>query len=254
MIFAIDIGNTNITFGCIDDKKVYFTERVSSDHNKTPFEYAIIFQNILDFQKITCEQIEGSIISSVVPSIGDTVAQAVTRVLGRSPLVVGPGVKTGLNILIENPAQLGADLVVGAVAALEKYPCPMIIFDMGTATTVSVIDKNRNFLGGMIAPGIRAAAQAMSQTTAQLPDISPAIPKHVIGRNTIECMRGGLIFGNAAMMDGLIDRINDELGAQATVIATGGMARYVIPSCRRKVIYDDDLLLFGLYLIYKKNV
>lgn len=254
MIFAIDIGNTNITFGCIDDKNVYFTERVSSDHNKTPFEYSIIFQSILDFQKITCDQIEGSIISSVVPSIGDTVAQAVTRVLGKAPLVVGPGVKTGLNILIENPAQLGADLVVAAVGALEKYPCPMIIFDMGTATTVSVIDKNRNFLGGMIAPGLRAAAMAMSSSTAQLPDISLDIPKRVIGRNTVECMRGGLIFGNAAMMDGLVDRINDELGAKCTVVATGGMARYVIPSCRHEIEYDNDLLLSGLYLIYKKNV
>jgi len=254
MIFAIDIGNTNITFGCIDDASVYFTERVSSDHNKTPFEYSIIFQNILDFQKITKEQIDGAIISSVVPSIGDTVAEAVTRVLGKAPLVVGPGVKTGLNIRIENPAQLGADLVVAAVGALDKYPCPMIIFDMGTATTVSVIDKNRDFLGGMIAPGIRAAAMAMSQSTAQLPDISLDIPKHVIGRNTVECMRGGLIFGNAAMMDGLIDRINDELGARATVIATGGMARYIIPSCRHEVEYDNDLLLTGLYLIYKKNI
>ena len=253
MIFAIDIGNTNITIGCIDDQETYFTERISSDTKKTALEYAVILKSILEFQNITPSQIEGSIISSVVPPICQTISQAVERVLNKRPMIVGPGIKTGLSIKIENPAQLGADMVVAAVGALERYSCPMIIFDLGTATTISVIDKNRDFLGGMITPGLRAATEAMNTSTAQLPVINLEPPKKVIGRNTIECMRSGIILGNACMIDGMITRIEEELGEPATVIVTGGVARYVLPFCRKTIHYEDDLLLSGLHLIYTRN-
>jgi type III pantothenate kinase len=258
MIFAIDIGNTNIVFGGIDEKKTYFTERVSTDINKTELEYAVIFKNLLEFRGIDMEDIEGCIISSVVPPASVTVKAAAQRVLHKTPLVVGPGVKTGLNILIDNPATLGADMVVGAVAAIRLYqsgenPKPMILFDMGTATTISVINKKGGFLGGMITPGPRVAMESLSSGTAQLPMISLTAPKKVIGTNTIDCMRSGIVYGNAAMAEGLIRRIEEELGEETLVVATGGLARFILPYCNREIIYDDDLLLKGLLFIYRKN-
>ncbi len=258
MIFAIDIGNTNIVFGGIDEKKVYFSERISTDINKTELEYAVIFKNLLEFRDINVEDIEGSIISSVVPPVSQTVKLAAKRVLGKTPLVIGPGVKTGLNILIDNPATLGADMVVGAVAAIRLYqsgeePKPIILFDMGTATTISVIDKKGGFLGGMITPGPRVALESLSSGTAQLPLISLTAPKKVIGTNTIDCMRSGIVYGNAAMAEGLIERIEEELGEKATVVATGGLARVILPYAKQEIIFDDDLLMKGLLFIYRKN-
>lgn len=258
MIFAIDIGNTNIVFGGIDEKKTYFTERVSTDLNKTELEYAIIFKNLLEFRNIRMEDIEGCIISSVVPPVSQTVRAAAERVLKKTPLLVGPGVKNGLNILIDNPATLGADMVVGAVAAIRLYqrreePMPLILFDMGTATTISVIDKKGGFLGGMITPGPRVALESLASGTAQLPMISLTAPKKVIGTNTIDCMRSGIVYGNAAMAEGIIARVEKELGEKTVVVATGGLARFILPYCSREIIYDDDLLLKGLLFIYRKN-
>ncbi len=256
MILAIDIGNTNIVFGGIDEKKTYFTERVSTDTDKTDLEYAIFFKNILEFRGVKTEEIEGCIISSVVPPVSQTVCAAAERVLGKKPMVVGPGVKTGLNILIDNPATLGADMVVAAVAAIRLYqkePRPMIIFDMGTATTISVIDKKGSFLGGMITPGLKVALESLASGTAQLPMISLTAPKKVIGTNTIDCMRSGIVYGNAAMAEGIIARIEEELGESALVVATGGLTRFILPYCSRQIIYDDDLLLKGLFFIYQKN-
>ncbi len=253
MIFAIDIGNTNIVIGCVDHGNVLFRERISTNHQKTELEYAIDFKIILELYQIEPSQIEGSIISSVVPPLSSLLKNAVSKILHHTPLLVGPGVKTGLRIMIDNPAQLGSDLVVGAVAALAVHPAPLIIIDMGTATTFSVIDSKRQYLGGAIVPGVRVALDSLSSQTSQLPHISLDQPKKAIGSNTIDCMKSGSIFGSAAMVDGMIDRINDELGTSATVVATGGIARFIIPFCRHHIIYDDDMMLKGLELIYHKN-
>ena len=253
MILALDVGNTKSVVGCIENEKIIFEGRLASDRDKTMDEYAINFKILFDIYHVDIKKVEGAIISSVVPPLTNNLKDAIFKVTGHKPLVVGPGIKTGLNILMDNPGQLGADLVVDAVAALHEYEPPLIIFDMGTATTCSVVDAKRNYIGGIIYPGMKVAEEALSSRASQLPYISFEAPKKVIGKNTVDCMKSGMIHGNAAMIDGMIERIEEELGQPATVIATGGLSRCVIPYCRRNVIYDNDLLLKGLLLIYKKN-
>ncbi|MBS6735158.1 MAG: type III pantothenate kinase [Clostridiales bacterium] len=253
MILAIDIGNTNIVVGCVDEKKTYFIERLSTDRSKTDLEYAIIIKNVLDIYRIHPGQLEGGIISSVVPQVTMMVKMAAEKILKKEILVVGAGIKTGLNILIDNPAQLGSDLVVDAVAGIHEYPLPLIIFDMGTATTVSAVDRDKKYLGGMILPGIRTSLDALTARASQLQGIDLEPPKKLIGKNTIDCMKSGVIYGNAACVDGVIARMKEELGEDATVVATGGLAKCIIPYCREKIILDDDLLLKGLLVIFRKN-
>ncbi len=253
MILALDIGNTNIVIGTIENDSIIFTGRLATDKLKTSDEYALLFNGILSMNGITPANIDGVIISSVVPPVTQPICMAVTRLTGCSPIVVGPGVKTGLNIKIDNPAQLGSDQAVDAVAAIEKYPLPCVILDMGTATTVSVIDKNRCYLGGLIIPGVGISQDALSSRTSQLPKISLDKPSKVIGTNTIDCMKSGAVYGTAAMIDGLIERVEEELGESVTVIATGGNSEVIASVCKRSVIYDGDLLLDGLNIIYKKN-
>ena len=254
MILAIDIGNSNIVVGCIDDTTTYFVERLSTDNGKTDLEYAIGLKAILELYNISPNSIHGGIISSVVPPLSNTMSRAVEKVIGKAPLLIGPGVKTGLNITIDNPAQLGSDLVVDAVAAMHQYPVPLIVIDMGTATTMSVIDKDKKYIGGVIIPGLRVATDSLISKTSQLPKISLETPPHAIGKNTIDCMKSGAIFGNAALIDGMIDRIEGELGMTATVIATGVLVFFILPHCTHSITYDDALLLKGLQIIYKKNV
>ncbi len=254
MILALDVGNTNICIGCFQDGKILFTGRMSTDHSKTADEYAIGFNSIIRLYGHHAADVEGSIISSVVPPLNRILKDAVKRLTGTVPLQIGPGLKTGLNILLDNPGQMGADLVVDAVAAIHQYPKPLIIIDMGTATTVSVVDKESRYQGGLILPGVKISQDTLTGRTSQLPRISLEAPAHVIGKNTIDCMKSGAIFGNAAMLDGLIDRIEEEIGEKATVVATGGLAECIIPNCRREVHYDPDLLLKGLMIIYEKNV
>lgn len=253
MILAIDIGNTNIVIGCIKNEQILFVERLSTDHARTVLEYAISFKNVLELYQLGAEHINGAIISSVVPPITNIVKEAAEKITGKETMIIGPGVKTGLNILMDNPAQLGSDLVVNAVAAIAEYKPPLIIFDLGTATTISVVDQNRNYIGGMIMPGIRVSADSLTMQTSQLPRISLEKPKKIIGRNTIDCMKSGLIYGNAACMDGMIQRIEKELGQKATVLATGGLAKTIVPYCFEEIIVEDALLLKGLNYIYQKN-
>ena len=208
---------------------------------------------VLDIYHIQPGQLKGSILSSVVPPINHVICDAIEKVMYIKPMVVGPGVKTGLNILIDNPAQLGSDLVVDAVAALKEYPAPLIIIDMGTATTMSAIDAKGNFLGGTITPGIRVALESLVSRTSLLSQISLEPPKKAIGRNTIDSMKSGSVLGNAAMLDGMIDRFREELQGDVTVVATGGLAQFIVPLCRHEIIYDDALLLKGLWYIYEKN-
>lgn len=253
MILALDVGNTNIVIGCIEDGKIVCGGRLATDHKKTMEEYAIHFKMFLEMHDISPKGFEGAIISSVVPPLTNYLKQAIETIAGVTPLIVGPGIKTGLNIKTDNPNLLGADLVVDAVAATNEYKTPLIIFDMGTATTCSVIDKNQNYLGGMIFPGVKVAADALSSHASQLPYISLEAPKNAIGRNTIDCMKSGVILGNAAMIDGVIERIEEELGEKATVIATGGLSKCIIEHCKQEIIYDDDLLIKGLWILYCKN-
>ena len=253
MILAIDIGNTNIVVGCIDDEKTYFIERLSTVKTKTEAEYAIDIKTILEIHGMDAKVIEGSIVSSVVPQITKIVKKAAEKIVKGEAMVVGPGVKTGLNILMDNPAQLGSDRVVNAVAAIAEYPAPMIIFDLGTANTACVIDAKKNYIGGMIFPGINTSLNALTANASQLQGISLDEPKRVIGKNTVECMKSGVIYSNAASLDGIVDRIEEELGMKTTVIATGGLSKVIVPYCKREMVLDDDLLIKGLLIIYKKN-
>lgn len=253
MILAIDIGNTNIVIGCIEGEKVRFVERVSTDLSKTELEYVVEFKTLFDLYHIGIEDIKGSIISSVVPPLNNIVRSAMEKMLHIRPLLVGPGLKTGLNILMDNPGQVGADLIVNAVAGLQYYGAPLIIIDMGTATTISVVDEKKNYVGGMIIPGVKVSLESLVNRTSQLPKISLEAPKKIIGKNTIECMKSGIVIGQAAQMDGMIERIWEEIGSQATVVATGGLAGCIVPHCKNKIICDNELTLKGLGIIYKKN-
>lgn len=253
MILAIDIGNTNIVLGCMEEGKCIFVERLSTVRTKTELEYAIDIKNVLDIYHIKRSELKGGIISSVVPQITTVVKLAVEKILGSEVLVVGAGIKTGLNIRIDNPAQLGSDLVVDSVAAIAEYPAPMLVFDMGTANTVCVIDKNKNYIGGMIYPGIGVSLDSLTANASQLGGIGIEAPGHIIGKNTVECMKSGVIYSSAAAIDGIIDRLVEEMNGDVTVIATGGLAKKIVPFCRRKIILDDNLLLKGLEIIYRKN-
>lgn len=253
MILAIDVGNTNIVIGCCKDGRILFSDRISTDHFATSLEYAAIFKTAFEMNGIDPSLLEGAIISSVVPSATSALKKAAERFIPAKAMVVGSGIKTGLSILIDNPAQLGSDLVVDAVAGINEYSLPLIIIDMGTATTLSVIDQKNGYLGGMIVPGVAVSHDSLISRTSQLPKIALEPPRRLIGKNTVECLKSGILYGNAGAIDGLIDRINDDMGTKCTVVATGGLAGVIIPLCRNKIILDDDLMLKGLMIIYEKN-
>ncbi len=253
MILAIDIGNTNIVLGGIEGTRIVKEARMATDLIKTSDQYCAELKIMLDLLEIDRTDMEGAIISSVVPPVLNSFKTAIIKLTGKVPLVVGPGIKTGLNILLDNPAIAGGDLIVGAVAALAEYKPPLLVVDMGTATTISAIDARGSFLGGSIFPGVKISAEVLSGKTAQLPAISLEAPQHAIGRNTIDSMRSGVMMGHAAMLDGMIDRMEAELGGSVTVVATGGIARFILPMCRRSMIYDKDLLLKGLRILYENN-
>lgn len=253
MILAIDMGNTNIVIGGIDSERTYFVERITTNHEKTALEYAINIKDILEIHQIDKRQVEGAIVSSVVPPLNAAIASAVKKIFGFRPMLVGSGMKTGLNIIMDNPKTVGSDLIVVSVAAIHEHPCPLIVIDMGTATTLCVVDKSGNYIGGVIFPGLNSSLESLSSKTAQLPYINLDIPDKVIGKNTIDCMRSGIMYGNAGMLDGIIDRMEEELGEPATILATGGLSRFVVPLCRHKIIYDETMLLKGLLVLYEKN-
>ena len=253
MILTIDIGNSNIVLGGVEGEDIVFEARLRTDPTKTSDEYCIDLKMILEVYGVKAADIEGSIIGSVVPQVLNSVQTAIKKLTGKAALVVGPGLKTGLNIRIENPSQTGADLVVGAVAALREHKPPMIVVDMGTATTIMVLDKDGAFIGGAIAPGVKISLDALTDRTALLPGLQLDQPKRAIGRNTIDCMRSGIMMGNACMLDGMVERMEAELGAKATVVATGGIAKFVIPMCKTPMVYDKDLLVKGLAILYREN-
>ncbi|MCI8651136.1 MAG: type III pantothenate kinase [Oscillospiraceae bacterium] len=253
MILAIDIGNTNTVLGGMEGSQLLFMLRIRSDPLKTAAEYMLTIKGLLELKDVDPAQIEGGIISSVVPELKNVMGRAMEELTGKQFLVVGSGIKTGLNIKMDNPGQLGADLVVDAVAALSKYKPPLVFFDMGTATTLSVIDKKSNYIGGMIIPGLRLSVDALSAKAAQLPYINLNAPEQLIGTNTIACMQAGAIYSNAAMIDGLLERVEEALGEPVTAVATGGLMATVLPYCKRTIHYDENLMLEGLRILYQKN-
>ena len=254
MIIAIDIGNSNIVLGCLENGSICFEARMATDRIKTADQYCAELKTMLGLFDVDPANVEGSIVSSVVPLVQQVIVQALERLTGKPCLTVGPGLKTGLNIKIDNPAQAGSDLIVGAVAAIDAYGAPLCVIDLGTATTISVIDRDKVFRGGSIAPGVMLSLNALSSGTAQLPAISLEQPRKVVGTNTVDSMRSGLLLGAAAMLDGMLERIEDELGYSTRVIATGGLAKFIVPLCKRKMEIDDHLLLRGLDLLYRRNI
>ena len=253
MLLAIDIGNTNIVLGCFENDKIRFKARIATDKIKTSDQYGVEINTMLETFGVHKDQIDDCIISSVVPPVFNSVCTGVIKVIGKQPMVVGPGLKTGLNIHMDVPSQVGADRIVIAVAALAEHKAPLILMDMGTATTIEVVEPDNVYVGGLIFPGMRLSLDALTSHTAQLPGINLDQPKNVIGKNTVDCMRSGMMYGTAAMLDGLIDRIEEELGHSATIIATGGMAQFVLPLCKHEILLDKNLLLKGLNVLYKKN-
>ena len=254
MILAVDIGNSNLVIGGIQGEDILFEARLRTDATKTSDEYCIDLKMILEVYGVRKEQIEGAIIASVVPQVLNSVKTALKKLALKQILVVGPGLKTGLNIKIENPSQTGADLVVGSVAALREHKPPLIVVDMGTATTMIVLDESGALIGGSISPGVKISMDALTDRTALLPGLQLDQPRRAIGRNTIDCMRSGIMLGAACMLDGMVERMEEELGRNTTVVVTGGIAKFVVPMCKTPVVYDKDLLLKGLAILYRDNV
>ena len=253
MLLAIDIGNTNLVIGCIRDDEILFKARIATDQTRTSDQYGVEIKNMIEAFGVKVNDITDCIISSVVPPVFNSVRTGVIKVIGKQPMVVGPGLKTGLNIHMDVPSQVGSDRIVIAVAALAEYQAPLILMDLGTATTIEVVEPENHYMGGIIFPGVKLSLDALTSRAAQLPGISLDKPKRVIGKNTVDSMRSGMLYGTAAMIDGLIERMEEELGHPSTLIATGGMAQFIAPLCKHSIILEKDLLLKGLNVIYKKN-
>lgn len=255
MILTVDVGNTNIVFGCTkpESHETVLEERLVTDHRKTSIEYAITFKTILELYGIKPEEIEGGILSSSVPPVTAQVKNGIERLLGKSIIEVVPGIKTGVDIKLDDPSQLGPDLLVGAVAGLAQYGAPLILIDMGTATTISVINDQKRFLGGMIIPGVRVALDGLTENAAHLPEIAIEKPAKLISGNTVGAMQSGSVYGQASCVDGMIDRIWEELGYETKVVASGGFASVIIPNCRHDITIDSELLPKGLTILYEKN-
>lgn len=254
MILTIDIGNSNIVFGVHKQDGLVFSARIKTDPLRTDTEHAVLLSNIFALHDIDAQALTGAAISSVVPNLTAVMKQAIKMIRDIPVLAVGPGVKTGLNIRIDDPSTLAADLCCTAVGAMTKYPLPAIIVDLGTATKITVVDANKAYIGGAIAPGVLVSLGALAKSTALLPAVGLSSELKVICTETVDAMMSGSILGTASMVDGMIDRFSEALGEVKTVVACGGLANAVIPHCKRTVTIDNDLLLDGLLTIYKKNV
>ena len=253
MLLAVDIGNTNIKFGIYDGDELMRTLTISCNRDKTADEYSVELYSLIRVMGIHRTDFSGCIISSVVPTVTARIDSAIRDLLGVEPLIVGPGVRTGLNIRIEDPSQLGADLVVACVAANAQYDAPCIVISMGTATVLCVIDRSRSMIGGPIAPGVMVSLNALTGNAALLVSVALDPPKSVIGNNTDRSIRSGVVWGTVCMIDGMIDKIEQELGEKCTIVATGGLAKTIIPHCAHEITIQDDLIMQGLKLIYQRN-
>ncbi|MBR4745076.1 MAG: type III pantothenate kinase [Oscillospiraceae bacterium] len=255
MILTIDIGNSNVNVGLFEGENLVSVFTFSTDTKRTAEQYAIELKAAAELKGQSLASVDGAIISSVVPPLTSTAKKAVKLLCGVDALVLGPGVKNGLNIKIDNPAQLGADLVADAVGALAHYPTPCLVIDLGTATKISVIDKAGAYRGCTISAGVKISLAALADKTAQLPAIDLSVSEcPAYGTNTVHSMQAGILLGTACMLDGLCDRIEDSLGEKiASVVATGGISGNIIPHLKRKVDYAPYLILEGLRVIYEKN-
>ena len=253
MLLAVDVGNTNIVLGCIEEGEISHVVRVHTASGATMAEYAIQLAQLFDFYGIDRAGFDGAILSSVVPAVTEPLRSAIEKLTGVRCLVVGPGMKTGMNVRIDDPGTLAGDLVVGSVAAMTCYATPVIVLDLGTATTIVVIDRDNCYRGGAILPGVKLGYAALAAGTSLLPDISITPPKKCIATNTVDSMRSGAVFGTAAAVDGMIERMEEELGEKCTVVATGGLAPSIAPCCRHEIVCDDQLLLKGLWILWQKN-
>jgi len=253
MILALDIGNTHIVIGCIDGGEISSVFRISTNISKTADEYAVKISSILGFHGIGHVKIDGAVMSCVVPPLTGVLKDAVKLLADVNALVVGAGVKTGLNILIDDPAQLGGDMVATAVGALAVYTPPVIIVDLGTATKMCVLNSNGSFIGGAILPGVSLSMNALASGTSQLPRVPIEAPAKCISANTVDCIKSGVVFGAASAIDGMTERFEAQLGQQAKIIATGGLADAVYRHCKREIIHDPHLILRGLGIIFERN-
>lgn len=253
MLLTLDMGNTNITLGIFEGRRLIQESRLATDTRKMEDQYAVELLDILRLYSIDRTAFDGAILGSVVPPLNQTVCRAVEKAIGVPPMLIGPGIKTGLDIRIDNPAQLGADLLVGGVAAAALYGPPCIIWDLGTATKGMVIDQEGRYRGGVILPGVGISMNALVAGASLLPKISLEAPAQVIGSNTVTAMQSGVVYGTAALIEGLSDRMEEELGSPATLVATGGLGRDIAAACRRPITYDGTLLLHGLRLVYERN-
>ena len=253
MVLTIDIGNTTIGIGGFQGNKLLFIEKISSRRPLSDAGYRKKLNMILDKHGLSAEAFEGSVISSVVPSVTAVFSSALEAFLGQKPLLLTHELDLGYEICTEFPEKVGCDRLADIAGAISRYPLPLITIDLGTATTFNVLDENRRFLGGLILPGVGTAHRALLGRTAQLPKGDIHMPAHTIGANTQECITGGMLWGNACAIDGLIRRIQTELGQKATVVATGGYATTVIPHCETKIHIDQNLLMKGLRSIYENN-
>lgn len=255
MILTVDIGNTNINVGIYENDRLIFVARLATDTNRTAEQYAVEISEIAKLESISVKNVTGAIISCVVPELTAVLKRAIFILSGVHAKVIGPGVKSGLNIKTENPAQLGADLVAGAVGAIHKFKMPCLIIDLGTATKISVLDKNGAYRGCTISAGVMISLNALANRTAQLPTVNLDVEScPAYGTNTIHSMQAGIILGTASMLDGLCDRIEEDLGEKIeTVVATGGLSGNITKHCRRRPVFEPHLILDGLKMIYEKN-
>ena len=253
MILTIEIGNSTITLGGVEGEQIRFECRINTDRVKTSDTYCIDLKTLFEIYGVELASIEGVIISSVVPQVMNSVRTAIRKLLNLEPLIVGPGLKTGLDIRLDNPATMGAGLLAADVAALAEYKPPLIIIDMGTATTMSVLDPNGAHLGGCVCPGLKISLDALTSRTSLLPGIQLDSPKQAVGRNTADAMRSGIMFGTAAMLDGMIDRFSAETGWDFTIVATGRLSERIAPLCRHKITVDRNLIIKGLVALYREN-
>ena len=254
MILAVDIGNSTVVMGLINNSELIASRKTVTDISELEVNYKEEIKTLLKSHSISESKIEGAIISSVVPLLTDILKEAVSDIFKLEPITVNSESITGIEIITDNPSQLGSDRIADATAGINEYGAPLVIIDMGTATTVSVINPQNQFLGGLILPGVRTSLNSLINNTSQLPRIKLGNPsERIIGTNTVSSIENGIVYGTAAQIDGLIQRISDELDFDPKIIATGGNAGAVIPYCKPKIIYDKNLLLKGLYIIYKNE-
>ena len=254
MLLCTDVGNTNIKFALYKGDKLLMKLRFSTNRSKTADDYAVDLYTIFKINNVNVKEISGSIISSVVPLVTDLLKKAIMTVANVDSLVIGPGIKTGLDIRLDNPGAVGSDIVCMCVALKEYYPCPVIVVGMGTATTILYMNENKAYCGGVILPGVQISLDALTARCALLPSVNFSAPQKAIGTNTADCIRSGIIYSNAAMIDGMIDRFEEEIQQKCTLVATGGMAQHIVSYCKKNIIINDDLVLEGLRLIYEKNL